>query len=83
MVFQAFRTLCDGLSRTKIPMYATLISNALNILFNYLFIFGNWGFPALGVLGAGYGTLISRVLMVLLSLLYFIGLPISESLLPD
>ena len=65
MVFQAFRTLCDGLSRTKIPMYATLISNALNILFNYLLIFGNWGFPALGVIGAGYGTLISRVLMVI------------------
>jgi MATE family multidrug resistance protein len=37
----------------------------LNILFNYLLIFGNWGFPALGVIGAGYGTLISRVLMVL------------------
>lgn len=65
MVFQAFRTLCDGLSRTKIPMYATLISNALNILFNYLLIFGNWGFPKLGVIGAGYGTLISRILMVI------------------
>lgn len=64
IIFQAFKQFSDGLSLTKYPMYATVISNITNILLNYLLIFGKFGFPALGIVGAAYGTLLSRFIMV-------------------
>jgi len=65
IVFQGFKQFSDGLSMTKYPMYATIIANIINIILNYLLIFGKFGFPELGIVGAAYGTLISRVIMVL------------------
>ena len=65
VIFQAFKQFGDGLSMTKYPMYATLLANVLNVFFNYVFIFGKLGFPEYGIVGAAYGTLISRVIMVL------------------
>ena len=64
VVFQAFKQFGDGLSMTKFPMYATLLANIINILLNYILIFGKLGFPKLGIVGAAYGTLVSRVVMV-------------------
>ncbi|GAA0747640.1 MATE family efflux transporter [Gaetbulibacter jejuensis] len=64
VVFQAFKQFSDGLSMTRYPMYATLIANIVNVVFNYLLIFGKFGFPELGIVGAAYGTLISRFVMV-------------------
>lgn len=49
---------------TKYPMYATLIGNVINVILNYLFIFGKFGFPELGIVGAAIGTLVSRVVML-------------------
>jgi MATE family multidrug resistance protein len=45
-------------------MYATLMGNLINVLLNYLLIFGLYGFPELGVEGAALGTLFSRWTMV-------------------
>jgi multidrug resistance protein, MATE family len=64
IVFQGFKQFSDGLSLTKYPMYATLVSNIVNVVLNYVLIFGKFGFPELGIVGAAYGTLISRVVMV-------------------
>lgn len=64
IVFQAFKQFSDGMSMTKYPMYATIIANLVNIFLNYVFIFGKFGAPELGVLGAAIGTLASRVVMV-------------------
>tara|TARA_Y100000815_G_scaffold275638_1_gene315515 strand:- start:474 stop:1766 length:1293 start_codon:yes stop_codon:yes gene_type:complete len=66
MVFQAFKQFADGLSNTRFAMYATIGANVVNVLFNYLLIYGIWVFPKMGLVGAGYGTLISRIFMVLL-----------------
>jgi len=65
VVFQAFKQFSDGLSLTRYPMYATIVANLVNILLNYMFIFGKFGAPELGVVGAAIGTLASRVIMVL------------------
>ena len=65
IIFQAFRQFSEGLSHTKYPMYATIIANVVNIVLNYLLIFGSLGFPKMGIVGAALGTLISRVVMVL------------------
>lgn len=64
MIFQGFKQFADGLSQTKYAMYAIITANAVNILFNYLLIYGIWIFPRLEVVGAAYGTLISRFFMV-------------------
>ncbi|OIQ30662.1 MAG: MATE family efflux transporter [Bacteroidetes bacterium MedPE-SWsnd-G2] len=65
IIFQAFKQFSDGLSLTKYPMYATIVSNVINIVLNYLLIFGKFGFPEMGIVGAALGTLISRAVMVL------------------
>jgi MATE family multidrug resistance protein len=64
IIFQAFKQFSDGLSMTKYPMYATLIANIVNVILNYLLIFGKFGFPEMGIVGAAYGTLVSRFIMV-------------------
>lgn len=65
IIFQAFKQFSEGLSQTKYPMYATVIANVVNIFLNYVLIFGNWGFPEMGIVGAAIGTLISRLVMVI------------------
>jgi len=65
VIFQAFKQFSEGLSQTKYPMYATIIANVVNIILNYLLIFGSFGFPKLGIVGAAIGTLTSRFIMVL------------------
>lgn len=64
IIFQAIKQFSDGMSMTKYPMYATLIANVVNVFLNYLLIFGKFGFPELGIVGAAYGTLASRIIMV-------------------
>ncbi|MEP2934908.1 MAG: MATE family efflux transporter [Gilvibacter sp.] len=64
IIFQAFKQCSDGLSMTKAPMYATLLANIVNIVLNYLLIFGKFGFPELGIVGAAIGTLVSRCIML-------------------
>ena len=65
IIFQGFKQFSDGMSMTRFPMYATIVANLVNVLLNYMFIFGKFGAPALGVVGAAIGTLASRVVMVL------------------
>ncbi|TNJ43069.1 MATE family efflux transporter [Tamlana fucoidanivorans] len=64
VIFQAFKQFSDGMSMTKYPMYATLFGNIVNVFLNYLLIFGKFGFPELGIVGAAYGTLVARLLMI-------------------
>lgn len=65
IMFQAFKQFSDGMSLTKYPTYATVIANVTNVLFNYMLIFGKFGCPKLGIIGAAYGTLASRFIMLL------------------
>ena len=65
IIFQAIKQFSDGMSMTKYPMYATLLANIVNVILNYLLIFGKFGFPEMGIVGAAYGTLASRIIMVI------------------
>ncbi|WP_232625266.1 MATE family efflux transporter [Pareuzebyella sediminis] len=64
IIFQAFKQFSEGLSQTKYPMYATVMANVINIILNYLLIFGAFGFPKMGIVGAAIGTLVARFFMV-------------------
>lgn len=64
MVFQGFKQFTDGLSQTKYAMYATILSNIVNVVLNFALIYGLWIFPRLEIVGAALGTLISRVILV-------------------
>ena len=64
VIFQAFKQFSDGMSLTRYSMYATVLANVVNVIINYVLIFGIWIFPKLGVTGAAVGTLASRVTML-------------------
>lgn len=66
MVFQTFKQLAEGLSQTRQAMYITIFANLVNVFLNWVLIWGVWGFPELGLNGAGWATLISRVLMMVM-----------------
>ena len=64
-LFNASRQFTDALTDTTVGMTAILSGNALNILGNWLLIYGIGPFPELGLLGAGISTCMSRVYMAL------------------
>ena len=57
-----------GAGNTRIAMVTNVISNLVNVIFNYLLIGGNFGFPALGVRGAAIATVIGTVCACTLSI---------------
>ncbi len=71
MVFSTFKQFLEGFGNTKVAMLIVITSNFINILFNYLLIFGKFGFPEMGLLGAGIATMIARFFMGIAILLYF------------
>lgn len=63
MIFQTYRQFAEGLSYTKMAMVIVIVSNLVNVGLNYLFIYGKLGFPAMGLNGAGWASLIARILL--------------------
>ena len=72
MLFFSFKQFFEGIGNTKMAMHITLTANVVNVIVNYIFIFGKFGFPELGLIGAGIGTLTSRILMPLMFAGYII-----------
>ncbi len=64
IIYQGYKQFADGLSMTKYSMYAIVLANILHVIVNYFLIYGFWIFPKMGILGAGLGTVISRIAMV-------------------
>ncbi|MGM9795493.1 MAG: MATE family efflux transporter [Candidatus Aphodosoma sp.] len=69
-LFLVFKQWLEGLGNTAVAMIITIISNIINIILNYLLIYGKFGFPELGVVGAGIATLISRIMLVVMFVIY-------------
>ena len=64
IMVQGYKQFADGLSETKIAMWATIIGNITNVVINYFLIYGIWVFPKLGIVGAAIGTIASRFVML-------------------
>ncbi|MBR5130951.1 MAG: MATE family efflux transporter [Alistipes sp.] len=71
MIFLAVKQFLEGIGNTKVAMWITLVGNFLNIVLNWVFIFGKCGFEAMGAEGAGLATLIARVVQMLLIIAHF------------
>ena len=69
-----FSALLRSIEKSKFPLYAGIAAMFLNVIFNYIFIFGKLGMPRLGLLGAGIGTLLSRGVECLVQLIFIIQL---------
>ncbi|WP_311488040.1 MATE family efflux transporter [uncultured Helcococcus sp.] len=67
-----FNAVLRSVNRVKEPLLASVLSFFVNIFFNYIFIFGKFGAPALGVAGAALGTIIARYFELIL-LVFFIN----------
>ena len=68
-IFFVTQGFLGAINRTSYVMWAGIISNVLNVVLNYLFIFGFSGFPAMGIRGAALGTTISWVVSSLFLLM--------------
>ena len=61
LISVSFRGFFFGISKTKIFMFSGVITNVLNFIFNYALIYGNFGFPKMGLAGAGLGSTLATV----------------------
>lgn len=64
MLFLSYKQLLEGLGNTKLAMNITLSANAINLVLNYLLIYGVGSIEGLGVIGAALATFISRLYML-------------------
>lgn len=69
----AFTGFFLGIGKTRVVMVANMVGMAVNLGANYALIYGNWGFPAWGVTGAGVGTILGSFSIVLILLLAFLS----------
>ena len=72
MIFLAVKQFLEGIGNTKIAMWISLAGNVVNIVLNYIFIFGEWGADEMGAEGAGLATLLARIgQMVAIMVVFF------------
>ena len=75
MLANSFRQFVEGITDPSVSMWILVTGNILNIVGNYVLIYGKLGFPEMGLMGAGYSTLISRILMFLMFVSVFLFRP--------
>ena len=75
MLANAFRQFVEGITNPSVSMWILLSGNVLNIIGNYILIYGKCGLPEMGLMGAGYSTLISRIFMFAMFVIVFLFRP--------
>lgn len=73
-IFNTFAQWSYAIGNSRMPMWIILISNVANISGNWLLIYGNLGFPEMGLNGAGLSTLIARIICPIAIITIFFGL---------
>lgn len=72
-IYQVLRSFIDALGKTRVTMMIAVISLPINVLLNYVLIYGKFGFPALGGVGAGVASAITYWCLVLMALIIIIS----------
>jgi MATE family multidrug resistance protein len=82
LVAHALKQFSEALARPWPPMFILLGGVLLNIFLNWLFIYGHWGIPAMGVNGAGWATLLARAATAAGMIAYLLSSPHLKVYLP-
>ena len=69
-VEEIYATTLRECGETRVPMVAGAVAVLVNLVLNYLLIFGNFGFPKLGVVGAAVATVISRYVQMIVVIVW-------------
>lgn len=69
-MFNTLKQFTDTVAATKTAMWVIMIGNVTNIVLNYLLIYGVAPFPELGLTGAGIATLVARILMIVVFIIF-------------
>ena len=75
MLANSFRQFVEGITDPSVSMWILLSGNLMNIVGNYILIYGKCGMPEMGLIGAGYSTLFSRIFMLAMFVLVFLLRP--------
>jgi putative MATE family efflux protein len=65
-----FRAFFVGITQTKVLTFNAITMAVANVFFDYAFIFGNWGFPKMGIGGAAFASVISEAISVVFFVIY-------------
>jgi multidrug resistance protein, MATE family len=65
LIYQTFKQFAEGLSLTHVALVVMIGANLVNILLNYILVFGHFGFEAMGLNGSAWATFYSRIFMAL------------------
>lgn len=82
LVAQSCRQFAEALKNPWMPTFVMLGGVLLNVWLNWIFIYGHWGAPALGLVGAGWATVIARFVMMLVLIAYVMRAPALKAFQP-
>jgi len=75
VVYGVFKQTAEAMSNTRVALIVAVLANVLNLVFNWMFIYGNLGMPAMGVEGSGFATFLARSMMAVLIWVIFVRSP--------
>jgi multidrug resistance protein, MATE family len=79
-IFFACKQYCEGLSNTKMALLVSVAGNLINILLNYVLIYGKFGFPALGYMGSAWASFYARLFMGVAFLVLVFYSPVTKEI---
>lgn len=79
-LFFACKQYCEGLSNTKMALIISIAGNVINILLNYIFIYGKFGSPELGYMGSAWASFSARLVMGISFLIFVFKSPITKEI---
>jgi MATE family multidrug resistance protein len=72
LIYFAVRRAMQAMNMVRPVAFALITANLVNLLGNWLFIYGKWGFPAMGVAGSGWSTAVARLYMAAVLVVYLL-----------
>lgn len=79
-LFFSCKQYCEGLANTRMALIISVIGNLINIVLNYILIYGKFGFPEMGYLGSAWASFISRVFMGVSFLVLIFKSPVTKEI---
>lgn len=70
MIFQCYKQFIEAKGKSMPPMVMLFGAFLVNIFFNWTFVYGNWGFPKLGIAGSGLATLVTRSVLLMVMIFF-------------